>query len=172
MVWNQWLLAQQCGLKWANRKGLRDFHNTLVDDFGVEEIIYYFGSPCLVPESIREASIADFIDLPGASFAMDAVYESWHFDRCIPTMEFIRRENHTAKIYTENHPRKDVDPAMYGSLTNGSIQKTYTNWAKDLENHAVDNWQGDDYELISICHQPDEEVIQTRAIIEWGAPPY
>lgn len=79
---NQWLLAEQCKCRFADRNALAVGHYVLRHYFGIEEVIYYLGSPDIFANAAVEAPrcVEMFLDCgAGASLAFDAV--AWDTSR-------------------------------------------------------------------------------------------
>lgn len=163
---NQWLLAEQAGVPWADREELALFHHRLTNDYGITEVIYYLGAPHQIGFEHQKLSLEPFIELEGASFAFDAVHKPWHFEANLPIFKWIKAENPTARIYTEGHPNPDVDPKPYRKWIDGSIalQRSNITMPDRLEN-AQQVWK---HEIITVCNTADEDVPGVKALREWG----
>lgn len=97
---SQFLLARQTGIATGDFKDLRRAHELLTEHFGVEEIIYYVGSPDQIGRSMAtfEQCIAPVLDCGvNASLGLDSV-----FRRQADVLDVIDRERGKGrKVYTE-----------------------------------------------------------------------
>ena len=121
VMWiNQWLLAEQAGVPWANREELNKFHSLLVSDYSIREVIYYLGGPYDVSFELQKLSLEPFIRLRGASFGFDYVVTREHFEQSADLFKWIKAQNPRARIYTEGRPQLSV-PLEFSKLTDGTI---------------------------------------------------
>ena len=114
LMWvHQWLVAKAHKLSWADPLALKAFHYQMRADYGVEEIVYYFGGPYVMPPAVQKAALADFVHLDGASFGFDHVVTNREFAACQELWKWIDKENPQARIYTEARPFEGIS----GKLT-------------------------------------------------------
>jgi hypothetical protein len=114
---NQWLLAESAGLRFADREALLVGHKVL-KYYGIEEIIYYVGSP----DAIKSETVEDCMECvemflrcgKSASLAFDALgstinpwYPGSYIDKFI---DRIRKDGH--KVYVE--PRFSIEQLQIG----------------------------------------------------------
>lgn len=138
---NQWLLAESCGCRFADRKALRLGHEVL-EYYGVEEVIYYLGSPA----DIKTNNIDDCFDCvrmflacgKSASLAFDAL--GWDVspwvdgDMISRFIDEVRDRGH--KVYIEPRFNSDQLNAKLGRSINGTLaRQDFDNFYKpDLAN--------------------------------------
>lgn len=124
VMWaDQWLIAEAEKKSYASREQLAAHHTIMRDLHGIEEIIYYIGSPLLLTDPYRDGfKCCKPFMLPGASLAFDASarplrdqpQERWKFDRFKTLIHELRGRGHG--VYLEarcDHER----PEMAGQIT-------------------------------------------------------
>ena len=166
---NQWLLAEQSGVSWANRQELSLYHNLLVQDYGIEEVIYYLGSPWRHWWEVQQASIEPFVHLEGASFCYDVVHELEHFERLRRLCRWIRKLNPTAKNYSESLPELEVKQSKHAQFFSGCFARIERGQARPDLLRNVEEWT--DYELLTLVspeRETDLRETQTPLLRDWG----
>lgn len=75
---NAWQMSEQIGVAQADRSELAASHSMLMELSGLEEIIYYVGSPETLRDPVREGMecLQPYL-LPGASLAFDHTFTRW-----------------------------------------------------------------------------------------------
>lgn len=108
---DQWLLAEACKCRHANRDELALAH-ALLRYYGVKEIIYYLGSPSTLRDPLVDGKrcVEPFM-WPGASLAFDATADQklsgWREgDRICQLFDWLRALDH--KVYVEARLEPDA----------------------------------------------------------------
>lgn len=136
---NQWLLAEQSQCPFADRVKLKVGHKRLLQDFGIEEVIYYLGDPTVLHNVKRDAPpcVEMFLDCgPGVSLAFDAV--AWDTAMIVPgdpTCDFFDKLRRMGvKVYAEPRLNEEQAEAGLGLYLDGVIAtETFdTDFSPDL----------------------------------------
>lgn len=123
---NQWLLAEQAGLRFADRKRLRIGHQLLREHYGVAEVIYYVGSPSVLQNVDRDAIVC--VEMftacgEGVSLGFDAT--AWDWANVKPgdaVCEFFAKlRKQGVKVYVEPRLNKAQVDAGLGKWIDGTI---------------------------------------------------
>lgn len=137
---NQWLLAEQSECPFADRVKLKLGHKRLMEDFGIEEIIYYVGDPTVLYNVKRDAPpcVEMFLDCgPGVSLGFDAV--AWDTamivagDATCSFFDKLRRSG--VKVYAEPRLNQEQVDAGLGLYIDGTVAAATfdTNFSPDLD---------------------------------------
>ncbi|MDC0936329.1 hypothetical protein OAS39_08570 [Pirellulales bacterium] len=167
---NQWLLAEQAGLAWADRQELRIFHDTMMADYGAEQILYYFGGPDYVSTEYAELCLEPFLGLQNPSFGFDHIIRNERYAGIQGICKVIRERNPKALIYTEPRPYEQIDRKLT-KIVSGTVAARFFDvdhpigtkpevqeWAREIGDYVqiVDRDENGNFP------EPEEGVIQAH----------
>ena len=151
MFFDQWEIAKKLGVPWADDDDLATMHHLFLAA-GVEEVIYYLGSPALESYSRQLECVEPFL-LPNASISLDHIVSPDEFAKCERLWKYVRREEPELKWYTEARPQLDV-PNKYKKYISGTVASEHFDAAwPELLNNARE-WG----EVQRITSSPDDDM--------------
>lgn len=165
---NQWLLAEQAQMKWADRGELTLFHHLLVQDYGIKEVLYYLGGSHLVPFELGKLSLEPFMDLPQATFGFDAVYKPEDFPKSEPLWRWLKEQRPDTRIYTEGHPEIAVDTQWHGLIDGSIAVDPVSTWQQNLYDNVKARWEPLGHEVITIVDKEIVTIPDAQAVRHWG----